>query len=558
MDDRSPVSMTPLSRDGKSLQAGMLTALGGLATNIGSLLRGPDQCKVLNNLQMLVRGVWTSRGIGWTRHRASAFNGGTAFKDFSFFIDNAGLRTLLFQCGDDVFSYTGTTETTVVGLTSLSTANAVLPCMRRSYSVVTGTSVVIFCNGDIEPRKITNLSTSGALQFNGAGWPQAFAGKTYSKPKFCEPFGTRFVYGGFPGATTAFDILISDHGNPETFTISTPLVATDGAVFTYPPELGQLMSLRSYFIDDENEVIIGGCSDGVFIIRGNTALVFSLKILTRQFGIPSNRCFVEVGNDLIYLSTEGIRRFSSLFERAVLKNDALTWIIQDLINLIDKDNWHKAHAVHHASTQEIWFWVPLAGDGGECKHAFILNYNNDASVGGNIAPIWSTRDGTTVACSINFKGVQYGGGTDGLLQVWYSGNLYDTSAINFQLTSSLISLGNPSQKASTKKFTVVTDGGAQQFRIRTNVYKRISGGDFRKQTAMPSSKQLQGSAGASTALGSWILGLSAFPSEHVKPLDFDPAANGTFFDVELVSSSTDDALDYFGVAYTLSGGSYER
>jgi hypothetical protein len=871
MDSRAPVSQTPLSQQGKSLQAGLLTAKGGLATNVASLERRPDQCRVLNNLHMFVRGVWTSRGIGWTRHRAGSFNLAAGFLEFGKYTDNAGLQTLLFQVGSKLYSYNTATATETELQTGLSTT--ALPCMRGFYSPVSGKAITIYCNGLIQPLKITsptvatslswtdglnvetatiggtvsigsvatvtfnspsflnNLvsvsytviagdtlnkvaaglaaainanstliaanidaistgpvvtitypeslsitfstgvnietatiggavaagnattvtaavpatatetatiggsttlgntatiqltsvsipttgqesltytygaaettttvataltalinanprlaaagitassaaavitisypaaisvsfaqSTSGgatvvlavgvgtggsasatytavaadttttvaaglaaainsnyamaaagivatsnaaivtitsptalgsitwsrtvtgftntlaagtstntatvtlAAASSSTAWPAQFNGKSYNTPKFCEIFGDRAVFSGFPDPTTAFDVLITKAGNPESFETNAPQQVTDAGSFTYPPELGPLKSVRVHQLNNQNndQIVILGCLNGIAIIDGGDASNFALHVLTDQFGIPSNRCFIRFGNELIFLSTCGVKTFSSLLANAVMASNSLSFIIQDLVNQIDQDNWEKAHAVHHPSTQEIWFWLPMTGDGGICKHALVLNYNNDASATGNITPIWSTRDGTSVACSFAFKGVQYGGGYDGLLQVWYSGKLYDTTPIIFQMTSALISIGNPSQASSMRNITVVTDGGDQNCQIRANVYERVSGGGFRKVAARPPQETLTGSVVAQTALGSWQLGLSAFPSEHIKPLDFQPSGHGQFWEVELISTSAADALDYYGLAYTLSGGGIER
>jgi len=870
-DSRAPVSQTPLSQMGKSLQAGLLTAKGGLATNVASLERGADQCRVLNNLHMFVRGVWTTRGIGWTRQRAGSFNGGAGFLDFGKYTDNAGVQTLLFQAGSKLYSYNTTTQTETELQAGLSTT--ALPCMRGFYSPVSGKAITIYCNGVSQPIKITsptvatslswtdglsvqtatiggtvgigsiasvtfnspsflnnlvsvsytvvagdtlnkvaaglaaaitanttllaagvkasssgpvvsitypgslnitfstgqNLETAtigGAVAAGNIGtitaavpvtatetatiggsttvantatvqltsaaipttgqesitytygaaettttvatglaalinanprlaaagitaiaatnvvtisypaaaavvfaqsssggatvvlavgvgsggtatatytavtgdttttvaaalaaainshyayaaagivatsnaavititspsslgsitwsrtvtgftltlavgtstntatvtlaaassttaWPVQFNSKSYNTPKFCEIFGDRAVFGGFPDASTAFDILISKAGNPESFETNAPQQQTDGGSFTYSPELGPLRSIRVHQLNNQNndQIIIGGCLNGIFIIDGNGASTFALHILTQEFGIPSNRAYAKFGNELIFLSTAGIKTFSSLLANAVMASNSLSFIIQDLINQIDEDYWDKAHVVHHSKTQEIWFWLPMLGDGGLCKHALVLNYNNDESAVGNIKPIWSTRDGTSVACSFIFKSVQYGGGYDGLLQTWYSGKLHDTTPIILQMTSALITVGNPSQTASMHNITVITDGGDQHCQIRANVYQRVSGGGFRKIAARPPQATLTGAIVAQTALGSWQLGLSAFPSEHIKPLDFNPAGNGQFWEVELISSSADDALDYYGLAYTLSGGGYAR
>lgn len=547
-----PANETPLQQQGRSLQGGFVSCRRGLASNVGSLERPNDKARILNNFQMLKPGVWTTKGIGWTKHRASAFNGGGTFLDFSFFVDNAGTRTLIFQVGSKVQSYNlaTTTETDIItGLTVTA-----YPTMRRFYSPVTGTSVIIYCNGDIEPKKITTVSASANLTFNGGSWPGTFNSKSYSKPKFVEPFGSRAVYGGFAGATTAFDILISDHLNPETFTLSAPGVATDGVAFTYPAELGALTSLKVVTLsnDSNSQVIIGGCTDGIFAIFGNDATDFGLRILTKDIGILSNRCFVKRSDDILYLSTFGFRALSSLTLNATEGQDALSYEIQDLVALIDRDNAFKSHAVHNPATQEVQFWVPITGDGGIPKHAFILKYEP------GMGPIWSTKDGTTVTASTNFKGQVYGGDDSGFLQVHYSGDKYNTANIVSTMALALVGLGSPQQKCGMRKITIVTDGGSQKFVFAANQYTRMSNGAFKRIRAKPGSKELSVAQGATTALGSWVLGAGAFPSNHIKTIDFHPLGQGVWWDFEISTNSSDHGLDLAGIAYTLKGGSLER
>lgn len=556
-DDRTLASQTPLSQKGVSLQAGTITARLGLASALSAVERGSDYCKVLNNFQMLKEGIWTSRGIGWTKHRSTAFNSGARFLEFSFFVDNAGTKTPIWQVGSKVQSYNlgTTTETDII--TGLSATAQ--PCMRRSYSPTTAASIIIYCNGDAEPRKITSVSASSALLFNSPGvWPGTFNGKSYSKPKFCEPFGQRFVYGGFPSASTAFDILISDDANPEKFTISAPAVETDAAAFTFPPELGQLTSIKSFKLSNDltEEIIIGGCTDGVFIITGSKASEFSLKILTNEIGVFSNRCWIRLGNDLLYLSTQGVRNFLNLVTNNILGSDALTQKIEDVVTLIDKDNAKYAHAVHHPETREVQFWVPLTGDGDTPKHALILKYGRDEN--GSIMPRWSTKDGTLVTAAMEFKGTMYGGNSSGVLQVHYSGDKYDTTPIIFNLVTGLINLGNVQQKCSIRNLGIITEGGTQQFTIRSYVYQRLDGKQHQRAVAKPGDVQLVVSDPGGTILGDWDLGTDSFPGNFVRILDYQPLGNGTFWEVEFIATNDGDALDYSGIAYTLSGGSMER
>jgi len=237
--------------------------------------------------------------------------------------------------------------------------------------------------------------------------------------------------------------------------------------------------------------------------------------------------------------------------------DTLTKAVAD-INNIDIDNAYLAHSVHNRSTQELQFWMPYVGDNGTCAHGLIGNYNNEASGGGYITPVWSTKDGLTANCSINYHDAIYMGGDDGLLQTHYSGDKYDTTPIRYTLLLSLMSLGNPQQKTSVRNISVITDGTAQKFQITCYYLTRFASGAYRRQLAEPGQKYLTSPDVASTILGKWVLGLSAFPSDFVKILDYHPRGNGTFWQVQITSAASDDALDFVGIAYTLSGGSLQR
>ncbi len=60
-----PASMTELSQQGRSLKTDIIAPDKGLATSVSDLLRSSQYARVLNNLQMLKRGVWSSRGTGF-------------------------------------------------------------------------------------------------------------------------------------------------------------------------------------------------------------------------------------------------------------------------------------------------------------------------------------------------------------------------------------------------------------------------------------------------------------------------------------------------------------
>ena len=609
LDLRTPVSQTPLSQQGHSLQTGQLSADSGLISNSGLINRPQTAARVLNNLQQIIPGVWTSSGIGWSRQRPAAFNiqnsAGTPFREFAFFLDTSNNRTLVFQVYDTLYSYNIGTSTETVLLAGLNNSPTNTPCMRRSFSSITGTSILIYCNGDSQPQKVTSPTVATALGFNmkavtttpaaptitnagtagattytyvvipewttqtngtsvpnrilsaagttttgaatltGANynqitflpvagawryliyrtaggathgligtvtsWTQStvtpfsitfndtglvgdgtttasqvtgavtattiqvvgtFPGslplsgyKQYSQPKFCEPYGAqRFVYGGFKGdPATAFDVVISSFAGPEDFTQTAgQSLSTDAVTFTYPPEFGELMGLKSFRLSNQTNdmVIIGACRNGVWQITGNSASNYALIELTKQFGILSNRTWVQLGNDMFFLTDTGYRNYSSLLDNAVLIPDEASNPVHDLFSQLDTTNAYLAHACHNPKTQEVQIWYPSTVDGGLCQRAMVMNYN-----GGVTNLKWSTRDGTTVNCSTVFNGVFYGGGNDGLLQQHYSGNMYDNQPMKFQLYLALMGVGNINQKASMRNLEFVTEGGSQQFLV---------------------------------------------------------------------------------------------
>lgn len=388
------------------------------------------------------------------------------------------------------------------------------------------------------------------------------SGKTYQKPQFCEPLGTRMIYAGFPDAATAFDIIISDANNIEQFTVSSPGLATDSVAFSYPPQLGALVGIKTMRLSNQTNqtVIIGGCTNGIFMITGSDATNYAMFTLTEEIGILSNRTWIQISNDMYFLSTAGIRNLSSLANNAILTPDEVSKNIHDQFVNIDTANAYKAFAVHYPATQEVQFWYPQIGDTGLCSHAFIMNYNsvNSTQPGTMNGVKWSTRSGTTVNCGINFGGTFYGGGNDGLLQQHYTGNNYNTTPMIFQLATSMIVMPYPIQKFSMRDFIVITEGNAQHFPLTPYVNRKMTDGSWQRFPAYPQNAVVHSANPPLTILGSWALGYGAFPGKVNKLLSMQFTGEGNFWDVEISSGSGADMLDFQAICYTMSGGGFER
>lgn len=558
------VSQTDLSVKGRSLQGGFIDGMGGLKSNVSSLLRAPNEFEVLDNFQMLKQGIWSSpTGIGWQRHKSTAINSGARMWALNYYMENTGVRTPLIFSGNNVYTYNIGTTTETLLYTVGGGGIVAPPTMRRFRVPASNEASLIICMAGQQPVKMTGAASVATLQANAANWPQTIFGRAYSAPELCEIFNYRVVFARFVAGTAVFnDVLISNLASPETFTLGAPPASTDGSLFLIPADFGRITSLRSHRLSNLllDEILIIGCERGMWMLTGNGPANYSLKPLTSEVGMYGNHTWVQVGNDLMFLSTGGIRTLSGILNNQILQMDTVSRGINDLIQQIDTTAAANAFSYHNPQTQEIQWWVPLTGDSGNNAHAFILNYNNPESAGGAISARWSTKSGTSVACAGNFGTAQmYGGGYNGLLQQHYTGNTYDGSTIQFNLRTAVISLGNPSQKQSVRNVSVVADGGDQGFNITVYFFTKMINSQFFKRVGSPSNFRLESANPPTTILGSWVLGISAFPSQaNLKVGDFQPIGNGQFVQVEIVSTKATDALDYSGIEYTLSGGSIQR
>lgn len=546
---------------------GVLTGTAGVVTNISDWLRAPDMLKVGNNINMLKRGVFTSRYNGWQRQRETEFNSGAEFLEFSQFVASNGSKTQIFQVGDELYSYDGLTETNIFGGGSPFTPDAeAIPCMRMFQPYAASTSpILLWMNGVDEPKKIDGTAAGdfANLQINGAdygagGTAAPLEVKTYSKPRFCEPFRDRMIILGFDGAN-AMDVLITNSGTFEVVTASAPLVATDGGVFQLNPQYGSVTGCKVFKLSNSgNETIaLIAQEHAVSYIRGDSALTFGLFLLTDEYGIPSNRTWIQIKSDLFFLAEDGIRSFAALSENANLVNDANTFDVQDIINRFTTGSMAKAHATHAKKYQEVQFFFPVDGNS-ECGAAIVMNYNT-GSARGAVNPILFTRDNATVACSQYFNKHFFGGGYNGVLQDHYTVNTIDGVKCSWEIQPAFFRGDNPKELTTPTAVSVICEGDNQKCLANAFFYTRnAKTGATLKQAATPQDTVLSSPSSGTTVLGSWVLGNGAMPSEHVKYMDYYPKSVGLAHEVQLKGSEIDHVIDFLGVIYELESGGVQE
>lgn len=547
-------------------EQGSLTFTGGLVTKIADYLRPSNCLKIGNNVNMIQRGVLTSRFNGWTQVNATPFNSGANILEMARFVTAGGSSYLMAQCGGSLISYDLATPVTVASGLS---ATAV-PCMRMFVPAIGSTPIMVWCNGVDQPMKVTGPAAGNhsALQLNGSNYPAATAAPlpvtTYTKPKFCEPFLNRMLIAGFQDTSIAFDILLTNAGTAETVSESTPIIATDGGIFQVDPSLGAITGMKAFRLSNttNQQVALIAQEHGVSILTGISATdpnyPFAMYTLTTEYGIPSNRTWIQIMNDCYFLADDGIRQYSTAIANLSLVNATMTHDIQDYFSRLTAGSLAKAHAVHHRQNQEVQFWLPVDGNT-DCRNALVFNYALQDISSVMAQPIILTRDGTTVSSSIYFSNQFYGGGYDGILQKHYDGNMYNGAPIQWQITPALIRSQDPEATSALERLQMVTEGPLQKYLVTASYYAMGAGGQTFKRDAAPIQKLIAPPARGITILGAdpgeWVLGQSAFPEDQLQLQLFSPHGLAHAWEINYLGNAADHQIDLVQVNYRLAVGS---
>jgi streptogramin lyase len=419
-------------------------------------------------------------------------------------------------------------------------------------------------------------SNIGNFLYGGSGsWPGTFqlTKKTYGKPKYCTYFNNRMAYFGFDTTTNAaLDVLISNQGNAEQFITSAPIQATDAVSFTVPG-LGLPTGCFAFRPNNQynQEVLILGFQRGIAVIAGNAnstdATTMECTILTREYGLMSNRTFNQIQNDVYFLSTNGVRNYSSLIINANLLNEGLTYQMQDVIQQICNTNVSgtninynsQAFAVHYRPTLEVQFWYPsiydgVSGSNFTNQNAIIMNYNTVPFGSSQLQPIFSTKGGMSAACGIYFNGNMYCGDYLGYLQVHYSGNTYNGVAIPGQIELALINNGNIQQSQEMRQAIVILEGQNEQFEVTTYFYTAGTDNSLTRAPSPQGQQPLTVPSSGNTIMGSWIMGVSSFPASHIKHAYFESQGMGPYLNYLITTNGITDSCDFVAVAFTLTVG----
>jgi hypothetical protein len=262
----------------------------------------------------------------------------------------------------------------------------------------------------------------------------------------------------------------------------------------------------------------------------------------------------------------GIRSFSSLVNNVNLPNANIAFRIKNFSNRINKAAAARAFAIHHPQTLDVLFWVPI-DDEIRNRYAIVMNYDTDDTQPSGILTfrfsikIMPQEDGTankmrSQACGIEFGKRLWTGGYNGFLQEQYLSTMYDTEIIRFAYLSPIMNNGNPAQNNSAVMFNFLCDGGDQEFTATAFTLEMSRNNAIRRKLVR--TEILRSLNVGSTALGTWILGTDAFPSDGPKILPFRPIGSGRYWQVQITGETSNSQVDFFGVEPILSVGGLKQ
>lgn len=537
-----PAAMSELARNGVSLKTSVINPSAGVYAGVSDLIRQEQYARVLNNLQMTKKGVWTSRGIGYTTDSAQLGVGPVNGLHY-----NSSVPGEIFvHVIDKIYKYNVTSKTASADISGGLFSNC-QSCIRSAST----STIVTHYNNLKEPA----YSNAGAT-FVSTVWPITVASVSYTKPKYNEPFQTRVAFAGF--AANPYSVLLTNANAINGCTQTVPQAATDGGIITFPSVLGKITGLRSYRYGTGNgdNVLIVGCERGFGMVTGTSALNYISMEITREFGLRSNESWQELDGELYFLATDGIRKMSVYSSSGDFRSTIVSQPVDALLARINAASAEIAFSVRHSSTKEIQFWIPIDSDT-TCQNAIVFNYNTRnpelASDNPDFQPAFSTKNGLIVTRAIDMDGTMYGGTTDGYVTKHYDGDTYAGGAINWQYVSPLIGANSPAQNASLKKFVILTDGPAQKFTAQAFTLTTHADGTTRW---VPQTSQVQNVATQTiTTIDTWESGsVTSYP----KFIEYAPMGSGRFWCLKLSGAATDEHISLVGLQAILNLGGWKQ
>jgi hypothetical protein len=499
---------------------------GGMNLRGNDLTLASGEAEEIVNLHATTQGSWSSNNAGYIHLNSIPLADGNVVTSLHEYKTLTGQTFLIVVAGENLYTFNESTGDATLIHTGLSP--------NKTMNFITFQGLLIGCNGFNNPIKWDGVNPVEDL----ANWPPFMYYILPGKPSICETFSNRLIFSG--DADNPSMIYISQLENAENFE---PDYWSDspGAIQISPGDGEKVTGLKTLFLPLLNEeVLVIFKERSTYVLSGIDVDTFSVQKISDEFGAVSHRSMVLVGNELMFLSPEGITALSTATAQGNITTHFLSSRIKTQIENLNRGKLSESFALHLRNRQEIWWFV---ADGSAIHNQTVLVYNY------GINRAWSKRLGIVAASGVTMNGNLYTGNYEGIVQQQLKGNSYNGQPIPWTYRSGFYDFDNPRLRKRIKDIQLYLKQ-ISHVNVTVNMYWDLRRGSQNKQsrtcTLVPDS--------ASITYGEASYGEDYFNRAGSSSFKLIPAGSGQYFQLELTGNEVNRPVEIEGWTITTMYG----
>ncbi|WP_373531906.1 hypothetical protein [Vampirovibrio sp.] len=499
---------------------------GGMNLKANDLTLKDGEAEEIINLHATTQGSWSSDNAGYVQLNTTPLAGGQPITSLYDYKNLTGQSFLMAVAHDSLFTFNVITgEATLI-------YDELTP--NRPMNFVTFQGLLIGCNGTDNPIKWDGINPVELLE----NWPPDVSSISPGNPSIAENYSNRVVFSG--DANNPSLIYISELENAENFD---PDAWSDspGAIQISPGDGEKITALKTLFLPLLNEeVLVIFKERSTYVLSGVDIDTFAVQKVSDEFGAVNQRSLVLIGNELMFLSPEGVTSLSTATAQGNITTNFLSSRIQTQITNLNRSQLTSSFAVHLRNRQEVWWFV---AEGIATQNQTVLVYNY------GINRAWSKRQGIVGNCGAVLDGKLYTGNYEGMVQQQLKGNSYNGQPIPWLYRSGFHDLGNPRLRKRVKDIQLFLKQ-ISRVDVTVNMYWNLRRGSQNREsrtcTVIPDS--------ASITYGEASYGQDYYNQAGTSSFTVIPAGSGQYFQMELKGSEINSPVDIKGWTITVING----
>ncbi len=500
---------------------------GGMNLRANDLTLRNGEAEEIVNLHATTHGSWSSNNVGYIHINSTPLASGATITSLYPYKNLLGQTFLIAIAGDKLYQFNESTGTATLLYSSLTP--------DRTMNFVTFQGLLIGCNGVDNPIKWDGMGSVGLLE----NWPPDVFGIDAGKPAFSEIYANRLIFAG--DASNPSLVYISELENAENFE---PSYWSDspGAIQISPGDGEKITGLKTLFLPLLNEeVLVIFKERSTYVLSGSDVDTFAVQKMSDEFGAVSHRSIVLVGNELMFLSPEGITALSTATAQGNVTTLFLSNAIKAQIENLNRSQLGQSFAIHLRNRQEVWWFV---ADGSAIQNQTVLIYNY------GINRIWSKRQGIVAACGCTFNGKLLTGNYQGIVQQQLKGNSYNGQPVYWLYRTGFLDFDTPRQRKRIKDIQLYLKQ-ISEVNVTVNMVWNLRRGSQNQQSRTVSLTP----DSASTIYNQATYGADYYNRAGSACFSLIPAGSGQYFQMELTGNEADRPVEIEGWTITVLDGS---